>query len=118
MEDKYKLLSDIYGRLVKLFGTDRIVIIGGAAVALSCDPLQQIHDIDVALDPKLLYEKDKRIEENGFRIVRDYTKIAFLVDKISSMEIDLRIKQLKFCSQEPDEKPRVPWIGYVPRAER
>ena len=76
-----------------LFGTDEIILIGGAAIKLSSDPSRKIHDIDATLYPKKLYGLDnQQIEELGFKPLKEGDKLISLIDKKTGIEIEVSAK--------------------------
>ncbi len=88
-----ELIANIYKRLEVLFGTDEIMLLGGAAIKISSNPSRHINDIDVALFPKKLYGIDSRlIEELGFQSVKRGYKLTSLIDKKSGIKIEVSAK--------------------------
>lgn len=83
-------LENIYPKLVEIFGADNMILVGGAAMKLSCDPERQLRDIDVAVFPSKLRGVGKE-KLNGLELdgVYDNDKLITVTDRETGTEIEV-----------------------------
>jgi hypothetical protein len=80
-------LENIYPKLVDVFGAENIILVGGAAMKLSCDPERQLLDTDVAVFPsKLRGVERKKLDNLGLNGVYDSDKLITVIDKETETE--------------------------------
>jgi len=88
-----KKIVDVYGRLQLVLGTDRIVVVGGCAMKLTCDPERPLHDIDLAVSPKFLYGvQEDLLADNGFSAEYEDGKLLVVMDKATNIEVEVSSK--------------------------
>jgi predicted nucleotidyltransferase len=94
MQDKKIMISSIYARLVLLFGTREILLIGGTSMILAFDDDRKLNDIDAIIDLNMLDKftiKDEgRIKEFNFGSMFKDNKLIMLTDIESGIEIEVR----------------------------
>ncbi|MDE1856114.1 MAG: hypothetical protein KGH49_02660 [Candidatus Micrarchaeota archaeon] len=86
-------IADVYSRLSTALGSDKIVIMGGAAVKLAADPQRKISDVDVIvlLPYSDFIRREKRLALMDFKLRTG--KTISLYDKRNRLELDLGTKR-------------------------
>lgn len=92
-EEGFELIRDIYSRVIKVFKTNKIIVIGGAAAKLTCDFTRPVKDIDIVIPPVYLYNvSESRIIKNYFNGIFEGNKLEILIDNNTRVEIECTSK--------------------------
>ena len=93
MENAFREIASMYGRTARVLKTDGMVMVGGSALKLSCDPDRPINDLDIAVMPSALDNVSRKaVEENGFTGEFDGKRLVLLTDKKTGVEVEVSSK--------------------------
>lgn len=100
-QDGASRIAGIYFRLGKALGTDRMVVVGGSAMKLTCDPDRPSNDIDLALPPRLLAGiSQARLVAYGFTGYYEDSRLLVALDKESGIEVEVSSKNCGNLNQK------------------
>ncbi|MDE1833532.1 MAG: hypothetical protein KGH58_03890 [Candidatus Micrarchaeota archaeon] len=121
-------IAGIYGRLVRVFGTQEILLVGGSAMILTSEPGRQLKDIDLAVEPARLYGIPRELaEQEGFRPGFDGSRLIELEDMATGIEVEASSKSCGNLNSKlgippyTEQRPTIiglPLIDVISRAER